>query len=101
MDRRALAKLFRREVGFGLKHFARLARFERALRAVRAEDAPPLGLVAAQHGFADQAHLTHEFRYFAGCAPGRLHRVPGPTPWHVVHDETFKTAAAGPATLRT
>jgi transcriptional regulator GlxA family with amidase domain len=101
MDRRALAKLFRREVGFGLKHYARLARFERALRSVRAGNAPPLGLIAAQHGFADQAHLTHEFRCFAGCAPGRLHRVTGPTPWHVVHDETFKTGGAGPATLRT
>jgi AraC-like DNA-binding protein len=100
MDRRALARLFRREVGFGLKRYARLARFERALRAVRAGNAPPLGLIAAQHGFADQAHLTHEFRCFAGYAPGRLHRVTGPTPWHVVHDETFKTGGAGPATLR-
>jgi AraC-like DNA-binding protein len=91
MDRRALARLFRREVGFGLKRYARLARFERALWAVRAEDAAPLGIVAADLGFADQAHLTREFRHFAGCAPGRLHRVPGRTPWHVVQDETFKT----------
>ena len=98
-DRRALSTLFHREVGFGLKRYARLARFERALRAVRAGDAPSLGLVAAQAGFADQAHLTREFRYFAGSPPGCLHRVPGPTPWHVVHDETFKTGRPGLGTL--
>jgi len=98
-DRRTLAALFRREVGFGLKRYARLARFEQALRAVRAGDAPSLGLIAAQCAFADQSHLTREFRHFAGIAPGRLHRVPGPTPWHVVLDETFKTSGPGSSTL--
>ena len=98
-DRRALGALFRREVGFGLKHYARLARFEQALRAVRAADAPSLGLVAAQLAYADQAHFTREFRYFAGFPPGCVHRVPGPTPWHVVHDETFKTGRPDPGTL--
>ena len=99
VDRRTLGALFRREVGFGLKRYARLARFEQALRAVRAGDAPPLGVIAAQLGFADQPHLTREFRYFAGFAPGYLHRVPGPTPWHVVHDETFKTGRRDRGTL--
>lgn len=98
-DRRTLATLLRREVGFGPKRYARLARFERALRVLRAPDAPSLSLAAAQLGFADQPHMTREFRYFAGIAPGRLHRVPGPTPWHVVHDETFKTGGPGPGTL--
>ena len=99
VDRRTLGTLFRREVGFGLKRYARLARFEQALRAVRAEDAPSLGLIAAQLAFADQPHLTREFRYFADFAPGCLHRVPGPTPWHVMHDETFKTGRPNPGTL--
>jgi AraC-like DNA-binding protein len=98
-DRRTLGTLFRREVGFGLKRYARLARFEQALRAVRAQDAPSLGLVAARLAFADQPHLTREFRYFAGFTPGRVHRVPGPTPWHVVQDETFKTGEPDPGTL--
>jgi AraC-like DNA-binding protein len=100
MDRRTLGTLFHREVGFGLKRYARIARFERALWAVRAEDAPSLGLIAAQLAFADQSHLTREFRHFAGFTPGCLHRVPGPTPWHVVHDETFKTGGSGPGTLQ-
>jgi AraC-like DNA-binding protein len=100
VDRRTLATLFHREVGFGLKRYARLARFEAALRAVRAKDAPSLGVVAANLGFADQSHLSREFRCFAGFSPGRLHRVPGPSPWHVIHDETFKTARLGAGTLR-
>jgi AraC-like DNA-binding protein len=99
VDRRALDRLFRREVGFGLKRYARLARFEQALRAVRAVDAPSLGLIAASLSFADQPHLTREFGYFAGFPPGRLHRVAGPTPWHVVHDETFKTGRPARRTL--
>jgi AraC-like DNA-binding protein len=98
-DRRALGQLLRREVGFGLKLYARLARFERALRAVRAADAPSLGLIAARLSFADQPHLTREFGCFAGFPPGRLHRVPGPTPWHVILDETFKTGRPGRRTL--
>jgi AraC-like DNA-binding protein len=99
MDRRALGGIFRREVGFGLKRYARLARFEQALRAVRAADAPSLSLIAARLSFADQAHLTREFGDFAGFPPGRLHRVAGPTPWHVVHDETFKTGRPDHRTL--
>ena len=98
-DRRILGRIVRREIGFGLKCYARLVRFEQALRAVRAEDAPSLGLIAAQCSFADQSHLTREFRFFAGFSPGRLHRRPGPTPWHVVHDEMFKTAGPSRRTL--
>lgn len=99
MDRRALGRLFRQEIGFGLKRYARLARFEQALWVVRAADAPSLALIAARLSFADQSHLTREFGYFAGFPPGRLHRVAGPTPWHVVHDETFKTGRPGSRTL--
>jgi len=99
VDRRALGRLFRREVGFGLKRYARLTRFEQALGAVRAVDAPSLALIAARFSFADQSHLTREFGCFAGFPPGRLHRVAGPTPWHVVRDETFKTGRPGQRTL--
>jgi AraC-like DNA-binding protein len=98
-DRRILGRTMRREVGFGLKRYARLVRFEQALRAVRADDAPSLGLIAARFSFADQAHLTREFRFFAGLSPGRLHRLPGPTPWHVVQDEMFKTDGPSRCTL--
>mgnify|MGYP001140154236 CR=1 FL=1 len=99
VDRRVLAAVCRREVGFGPKRYARLARFERALRELRAAAAPPLAVVAARHGYADQAHLTREFVALAGFPPGRVHRVPGPTPLHVLHDERFKTGGRAAAKI--
>jgi AraC-like DNA-binding protein len=31
----------------------------------------PLAEIAAQLGYADQAHMTREFRAIFGCTPGR------------------------------
>jgi AraC-like DNA-binding protein len=64
---RHLTNRFRAEVGLRPKEAARVARFDRARRALR----PALRLadVAAGHGYADQSHLVRDFRAFAGCAP--------------------------------
>jgi AraC-like DNA-binding protein len=32
----------------------------------------PLAALAAEAGYADQAHLTHETRALSGLSPGRL-----------------------------
>ncbi len=69
-----LGRRFRAEFGVGPKVAARMARFDRARRDVaRRAGAGSLSLadVAAVHGYADQAHLTREFRALAGCAPTR------------------------------
>jgi AraC-like DNA-binding protein len=58
---------FRAVVGLRPKEAARVARFDRARRAL--SPATRLADVAAAHGFADQSHLVREFRAFAGCAP--------------------------------
>ena len=61
-----LVERFRREVGLSPKRFARVTRFRSAIdRLGRA----PLATVAAQCGYADQSHLTHEFRELAGVTP--------------------------------
>ena len=96
VDRRLLAVLFRRQIGLGLKRYARVRRFERAVNAMRQRSAPSLAIIAIDCGYADQAHMTRDFASFAGFSPGTLHRTVGPTPMHVLHDETFKTAAAVP-----
>ncbi|WP_051470929.1 helix-turn-helix domain-containing protein [Patulibacter minatonensis] len=67
-SRRHLAARFREEVGVGPKAYARLVRFDRAQHALR-ERPDPLAVVAAAHGFSDQAHLTREVRAFAGVTP--------------------------------
>ncbi|NMO92615.1 helix-turn-helix transcriptional regulator [Actinomycetospora sp. TBRC 11914] len=69
-----LGRRFRAEFGVGPKVAARMARFDRARRDVaRRAGGGSLVLadVAADHGYADQAHLTREFRALAGCAPSR------------------------------
>jgi AraC-like DNA-binding protein len=72
-SRRHLSARFGDEVGLGPKAVARILRFQRAtaLLSDRARGAPPtLAEVAAASGFADQAHLTREFRAMAGVTPG-------------------------------
>lgn len=64
---RYLTDRFRAEVGLRPKEAARVARFDRARRALG--PATRLADLAAEHGFADQSHLVREFRAFAGCAP--------------------------------
>lgn len=66
---RYLTDRFRAEIGLRPKEAARVARFDRARRALR--PSARLADVAAAHGFADQSHFVREFHSFAGCAPSR------------------------------
>ncbi|WP_017625381.1 helix-turn-helix domain-containing protein [Nocardiopsis chromatogenes] len=72
-SRRHLAQRMGAEVGVSPKQAARLARFERSTRALRARP-PGLASVAAECGFADQAHMTNEWRELAGCTPAQWMR---------------------------
>jgi AraC-like DNA-binding protein len=56
--------------GLGPKQLCRILRFRRAWEAVRSGAA--LARVAAETGFADQPHMTSDFREFAGCTPGEV-----------------------------
>ncbi len=64
---RHLGVMLRAEVGLGTKRLLSVARFDRARRLVQA--GRPLVEVAATCGYADQAHLTREWRSLAGAAP--------------------------------
>ena len=60
---------FRQQVGVPPKRAARLVRFDRVLR--RLDDGrPEWAQLAAELGYADQAHLVREFREFTGTSPG-------------------------------
>jgi AraC-like DNA-binding protein len=65
-SRRRLITLVRQETGLAPKEYQRVARFEssRALLGHR-----PLATVAADCGYADQAHLARDWADLAGCAP--------------------------------
>ncbi|MGY2127892.1 helix-turn-helix domain-containing protein [Blastococcus sp. SYSU DS0617] len=72
---RHLEQRFRAETGLGPKEAARVARFDRARRALAERAAAGRGLdlagLAGATGFADQAHLTREWRAFSGLPPTR------------------------------
>jgi AraC-like DNA-binding protein len=58
------------------KQYQRILRFQRALRAMRAMRAPtpaPLAAIAASCGYADQAHMSRDFKEFSGLTPGQVH----------------------------
>lgn len=67
-SRKHLTARFRAELGVGPKTIARVMRFERACRLARAGGC--WAAVAADSGYADQAHLTREFAALAGESPG-------------------------------
>lgn len=61
--------LFRGAVGLTPKHYYRVKRFMAVLQALAAAPRPSLAELAASSGYADQSHLTREFREFAGITP--------------------------------
>lgn len=67
--RRHLHAEFRRSFGIAPKQIARVLRFERAQQLLRAPSGPSLARVAAECGYADQSHLSRDWREFAGCPP--------------------------------
>ena len=93
-SRRHLAERFRREIGLPPKVAARVLRFERAraelLRPGPAGTAPRLADVAVACGYADQAHLTREWRGLAGCTPSTW--LAEEAPW--LHGPSVERTAA-------
>ena len=70
LSERQLRRRFEAAVGYGPKRLARVLRLTRALAAAYAGE--ELGRVAADAGYADQAHFTNDCRSLAGVAPSAL-----------------------------
>lgn len=70
VDVRVLLRRFSAAVGYGPKTLDRVLRFQRALRLGWA--GVPLARLAAEAGYADQAHLSREVRRMAGTTPSEL-----------------------------
>lgn len=71
VSERHLRRRFHAAVGYGPKTLQRVLRLRAALRSGERD----LALVAADAGYADQAHLTRECRRLTGLTPGELRRV--------------------------
>jgi AraC-like DNA-binding protein len=69
-----LSRVFSREMGVSLTHYRNGVRVSRAMDRIAA-GAPGLADLAAQLGFADQAHLTRTVRAHLGHTPTSLRRL--------------------------
>lgn len=81
--------LFRHVAGLTPKHYCRVKRFGAALNALSSDAGSNLAALAASLGYADQSHMTREFRELAGITPTQyrprdsgsaLHHVPADNP---------------------
>jgi AraC-like DNA-binding protein len=63
---RQLERQFRQHVGYGPKTLCRLTRFQRVVRAVEPDGDVSWARLAADNAYADQSHMSREFREFAG-----------------------------------
>jgi len=79
VERRTLERRFAQVVGVSPKQYLRVLRFERATRRITADPATNLADLAADLGFADQAHMAREFRTHAEMPPS-LGRARAPSP---------------------
>ena len=70
-SRKHLAGRFSDAIGIGPKTLSRIVRFNRALGLSR-QDKSDWADIAADCGYADQAHLVREFRDLAGETPTAL-----------------------------
>ncbi|MGW3993769.1 helix-turn-helix domain-containing protein [Amycolatopsis sp. NPDC004772] len=69
-----LSRAFPREVGVSLTRYRNRVRVGRALERLEAGE-QELARLAAELGFADQAHLTRTVREHAGAPPGAVRRL--------------------------
>ena len=66
---RQVERLFSRGLGFPPKTVGRVLRFQHALNRLMIDPGIPLGQVAAEAGYFDQAHFVRDFRVFSGGVP--------------------------------
>jgi AraC-like DNA-binding protein len=77
---RTLRRRFSAQIGLTPKRFARVQRMQRVVRALDGHSQVNWCDVASEHGYADQPHLTDEFRALADVTPREYlrSRVDGP-----------------------
>lgn len=85
---RQLQRRFGRAVGLTPKRYQRIARLQATLAAAHVDSDLDQAVLAAVHGYADQAHLAREVRNLTGRTPTDLLRDP--------HSALFTDVAAPP-----
>ena len=78
---RTLHRQFLAACGYGPKHFQRIMRLQQALRAANVAPVLHLSALAAASGYADQAHMTRDFRALTGFTPTAYFADAAPPGW--------------------
>ena len=78
MSERTLQRLCARRIGMGPKWLIQRRRLQEVAERLAREGTPDLAGVAADLGYADQAHLTRDFRTVTGLTPGEYAAEPRP-----------------------
>jgi AraC-like DNA-binding protein len=66
---RGFISIFKQATGLSPKRYARLMRFQTLLAMLRTQPNSTLADLACMTGYSDQAHMSREFREFAGITP--------------------------------
>ncbi len=66
---RSFQRLFQQRIGVSPKFYARIVRFESALRTKAASPQMPWTKVAHQFGYHDHMHMVHDFQQLSGETP--------------------------------
>ena len=74
VSERTIQRALSATLGIGPKQAARRIRLQEAARAIAAHGDDDLAAIAVQLGYADQAHLTSDFRSATGTTPGAYRR---------------------------
>ena len=77
MSERTLRRRFDESFGYGPKTLDRILRYQRFLRLSRGSKEGSTAMLAAEAGYADQAHLVRESRRLSGNTPYELGRIVG------------------------
>lgn len=75
VSERSLERLLQAGTGQPPRYWRALARVRRAAKALASPQ--PLAAIAADAGYADQAHFSRECRHWLGLAPARLRAASG------------------------
>jgi AraC-like DNA-binding protein len=86
---RTMHRRFLAACGYGPKHFQKIMRIQAVLRAAQAIPSAGLAELAISAGFADQAHMTRDFRAITGLTPADYFRATAPQGWGAWMNEAW------------
>jgi AraC-like DNA-binding protein len=77
LSSRRFIEIFTSHVGLSPKSYARIRRFQRALRAIHGSSVSSWADLAFDCGWCDQAHMIRDFKQFSGVTPTEYGRMQG------------------------